>query len=369
MSSTSARDFYDVLGVQKDASKDDIKAAYRRLALQFHPDRNKSPEAEEKFKEISEAFAVLSDDEKRKQYDTYGREGVYQKYGQEDIYRGADFQDVFRDMGFGYGGGFEEILGAFFGAGAGRAGGRARRGGDLTLHLQLGLEEVVDDVTKEIEIPRTELCGICRGSGASPGTTPRRCPQCGGTGQLQKMQNAGFARFIRVETCGKCRGTGNIVDSPCKECKGSGHVRRQRKIRIQVPAGVDDGHTLRLRGEGEAGEAGTPPGDLYVVVNIPEHPVFKRRDSDLFVEAHVNAVDAMLGTELRVPTLYGDTMLDIPSGTQPGTQFKIKGKGLPRLNSFGKGDEYAVVRVDVPKSLNGRQKDLLKQLQREGKVQ
>jgi molecular chaperone DnaJ len=367
VSSTSARDFYDVLGVQKDASKDDIKAAYRRMALQFHPDRNKSPEAEEKFKEISEAYAVLSDDDKRKQYDTYGKEGVYQKYGEENIYRGADFQDVFRDMGFGYGGGFEDILGAFFGTG--RATGRPRRGGDLTLHLQLGLEEVVNDVTKEIEIPRTELCGICRGSGASPGTTPRRCAQCGGTGQVQKMQNAGFARFIRVETCNKCRGTGNIIDSPCKECKGTGHVRRQRKIRIQVPAGVDDGHTLRLRGEGEAGEAGTPPGDLYVVVNIPEHPVFKRRDSDLFVEAHVNAVDAMLGTELRIPTLYGDTMLDVPSGTQPGTQFKIKGKGLPRLNSFGKGDEYAVVRVDVPKSLNGRQKDLLKQLQREGKVQ
>jgi molecular chaperone DnaJ len=368
VSSTSARDFYEVLGVKKDASKDDIKAAYRKMALQFHPDRNKSPEAEEKFKEISEAYAVLSDDDKRKQYDTYGREGVYQKYGEENIYRGADFQDVFRDMGFGYGGGFEDILGAFFGTAGGR-GSRQRRGGDLTLHLQLGLDEVVNDVTKEIEIPRTELCGICRGSGASPGTTPRRCPQCGGTGQVQKMQNAGFARFIRVESCGKCHGTGSIVDSPCKECKGTGHVRRQRKIRIQVPAGVDDGHTLRLRGEGEAGEAGTPPGDLYVMINIPEHPVFKRRDSDLFVEAHINAIDAILGTELRVPTLYGDTMLDIPSGTQPGTQFKIKGKGLPRLSSFGKGDEYAVVRVDVPKSLNGRQKDLLKQVQREGKVQ
>ena len=369
MSTTSARDFYEVLGVKKDASKDDIKAAYRRLALQFHPDRNKSPGAEEKFKEISEAYAVLSDDDKRKQYDTYGKEGVYQKYGEENIYRGADFQDVFRDMGFGYGGGFEDILGAFFGTGAGRGGSRARKGADLQYRMQLSLEEAVNDAAKEIEIPRTELCGICRGSGASPGTSIRTCQQCGGTGQIQKMQNAGFARFIRVETCGKCRGTGNIVESPCKECRGTGHVRRQRKIRIQIPAGVDDGHTLRLRGEGEAGEPGTPPGDLYVVVNIPEHPVYKRRDSDLYVEAHVNAVDAMLGTELRVPTLYGDTMLDIPSGTQPGTQFKIKGKGLPRLNSFGKGDEYAVVRVDIPKSLNGRQKDLLKQLQREGKVQ
>lgn len=368
MSSTSTRDFYEVLGVQKNASKDDIKAAYRKLALQFHPDRNKSPEAEERFKEISEAYAVLSDDDKRKQYDAYGKEGVYQKYSQEDIFRGADFQDIFGTQGFGFGGGFDDILSAFFGAGAGR-GARPRRGADLTLHLQMGLEETVNDVAKDVEIPRTEVCSICRGSGASPGTTPRRCPQCGGTGQLQKVQNAGFARFIRVEACGKCRGTGNIVDSPCKECRGTGRVRRQRTIRIQVPAGVDDGHTLRLRGEGEAGEAGTPPGDLYVVVNIPEHPVFKRRDSDVFVEAHINAVDAMLGTELRVPTLYGDTVLDVPAGTQPGAQFKIKGKGLPRLNSFGRGDEYAVVRVDVPKSLSGRQKDLLKQLQREGKVQ
>jgi molecular chaperone DnaJ len=370
VSSTSSRDFYEVLGVKKDASKDDIKAAYRKLALQFHPDRNKAPDAEEKFKEISEAYAVLSDDDKRKQYDAYGKEGVYQRYGQqEDIFRGADFQDVFRDMGFGYGGGFEDILGAFFGAGMGRGASRSRRGGDLTLHLQLSLEEVVNDVTKEIEIPRTELCAVCRGTGAAPGTTPKKCPQCGGTGQLQRIQNTGFARFIRVEACGKCRGTGSIIESPCKECRGSGRVRRQRKIRIQVPAGVDDGHTLRLRGEGEAGEVGTPPGDLYVVVNIPEHPVYKRRDSDLFVEAHVNAVDAMLGTELRVRTLYGDTILDVPSGTQPGTQFKIKGKGLPRLNSFGKGDEYAVVRIDVPRSLNGRQKDLLKQVVREGKLE
>ncbi len=367
MSSRSTGDFYDVLGVQKNASKDDIKAAYRKLALQFHPDRNKSPEAEEKFKEISEAYAVLSDDDKRRQYDAYGREGVYQKYSREDIFRGADFQDIFGG-GFGFGGGFDDLLGAFFGVGGGR-GGRPRRGADLTLHLQMGLEETVNDVAKEVEIPRTELCRVCRGSGASPGTNPRRCPQCEGTGQIQKMQNAGFARFIRVETCGKCRGTGNVIDSPCRECRGTGRVRRVRKIRIQVPAGVDDGHTLRLRGEGEAGEAGTPPGDLYVVVNIPEHQVFKRRESDLYVETHVNAVDAMLGTQLRVPTLYGDTILEVPPGTQPGAQFKIKGKGLPRLNSFGKGDEYAVVRVEVPKSLNGRQKELLRQLQREGKVQ
>jgi molecular chaperone DnaJ len=368
LSSTSARDFYDVLGVQKAASKDDIKAAYRKMALQYHPDRNKSPEAEEKFKEISEAYAVLSDDEKRKQYDTYGKESVYQKYGQEDIFRGADFQDVFRDMGFAYGGGFEDILGAFFGIGGGRRG-RPRRGDDLTLHIQLNLEEVVKDVTKEIEIPRTELCPTCRGNGAAPGTTPKRCAQCNGTGQVQRVQSTGFARFIRVEACNKCGGRGSIIETPCRECRGGGRVRMQRKIRIQVPAGVDDGHTLRLRGEGAAGEAGTPPGDLYVSVNIPEHPVFKRRDSDIFVDAKVNVVEAMLGTEARVPTIYGDVVVNVPSGTQPGASFKIKGKGLPRLNSFGKGDEYLIVNIDVPKNLNGKQKELLKQVLREGTLQ
>ena len=339
------------------------------MALQFHPDRNKSPEAEEKFKEVSEAYAVLSDDEKRKQYDTYGKEGVYQRYGgQEDSLQGRQLPGRLPGHGVRLRRRLRGHPRRVLRRGREATGAGLDGAGDLTLHLQMGLEDAVHDVTKEIEIPRTELCSLCRGSGAAPGTTPKKCTQCGGTGQVQRIQNTGFARFIRVETCGKCRGRGTIIDNPCKECKGNGRVRRQRKIRIQVPAGVDDGHTLRLRGEGEAGEAGTPPGDLYVVMNIPEHPVFKRRDSDLYVEAHVNAVEAMLGTELRVPTLYGDAMLDIPSGTQPATPFKIKGKGLPRLNSFGKGDEYAVVRVDVPKSLSGRQKDLLKQMQKEGRL-
>jgi len=365
VSGASTRDYYDVLGIPKTAGKDDIKAAYRKLALQYHPDRNKSPEAEEKFKEMSEAYAVLSDDEKRKQYDTYGKEAVYERYGQEDIFRGADFSDIFGNAGgFGFGGGFEDLLGALLGGAGGRR--RANRGDDLTLHMQLSLEEVVNEVTKEIEIPRTEVCSVCGGNGAAPGTTPRRCDQCGGTGQVQRTLNAGL-RFVRVEPCGKCRGTGAIVDSPCKQCRGSGRVRRQRKIRIQVPAGVDDGHTLRLRGEGEAGEGGTPPGDLYVVVNIPEHPIFKRRESDVYVGARVNAVEAMLGTQIKAPTLYGDIMLDIPSGTQPGATFKVKGKGVPRLNSFGKGDEYVVVNVDVPKGLSGKQKDLLRQVLKEGR--
>jgi molecular chaperone DnaJ len=365
MSSSSSQDFYEILGVTKSSSKDDIKAAYRKLALQYHPDRNKDPGAEERFKQISEAYAVLSDDEKRKQYDTSGKEGVYQRYGsEEDVFRGADFSDVFRGTGFG---GFDDIFSQLFGGGGARR--APQRGSDLSLRLQMRLEDAVKDSSREVEIPRSEACPVCSGSGAAPGTSPRTCPQCGGAGQVQRMQNAGFARFIRVETCGKCGGRGSIIDTPCKECRGRGLVRRTRKIRVEIPAGVDDGQTLRLRGEGEAGPRGTPAGDLYVVISIPEHPLYKRKDADVYIESRVSAVEAMLGTEVRVPTLYGDVNLEIPSGTQPGATFKIKGKGLPKIGHYGSGDEYVVANVFVPKSLNGKQKDLLRNVLKEGNLQ
>ena len=350
--------------MKRGSSKEEIKAAYRKLALQFHPDRNKDSGAEERFKQISEAYAVLSDDDKRRQYDVSGREGVYQKYGsEEDIFRGADFSDVFRGTGFG---GFDDIFSQLFGGGGRRA---PQRGNDLSLRIQMSLEDVVKDSSREVEIPRSEACPVCAGSGAAPGTSARTCPQCGGSGQVQRMQNAGFARFIRVETCGKCGGRGSIIDSPCRECKGRGVVRRTRTLRIEIPAGVDDGHTLRLRGEGEAGPRGTPPGDLYVVINIPEHPVYRRRDADLYIETRVSAVEAMLGTEVRVPTLYGDVKLEVPSGTQPGATFRIRGKGLPKLGRNGSGDEYVVAEVFIPKGLNGKQKELLRSVLQEGKLQ
>jgi molecular chaperone DnaJ len=368
MSSSSA-DFYNILGVPRTASKDEIKAAYRKLALQYHPDRNKDSGAEEKFKQISEAYAVLSDDEKRKQYDVYGKEGVYQRYGsEEDIFRGTDFSDVFRGTGFGGFGGFDDIFSQLFGGGGGARRG-PRRGNDVSLRVQMRLEEVVQDSSRQIEIPRSEACPVCGGSGAAPGTSARTCPDCGGSGQVQRTQNAGFARFIRVETCGKCGGGGTVIDTPCKECRGRGTVRRTRTLRIEIPAGVDDGHSLRLRGEGEAGPRGAPPGDLYVVINIPEHPIYKRRDSDVYVETRVSAVEAMLGTVVRVPTLHGDVNLDIPSGTQPGATFRIKGKGLPKMGRYGTGDEYVVADVFVPKNLNGKQKDLLRGVLKEGKLQ
>jgi len=350
----AGRDYYEVLGVKRDATKDQIKGAYRKLALEFHPDRNKSPEAESRFKEISEAYAVLSDDEKRRQYDSFGREGVYQRYSQEDIFRGVDFGEFFRGMGFG---GFNDIFSQFFG---GVPGQRSGRGEDLTYHLQLGLEDILQEASREIEVPRDEICPTCSGSGAKPGTTPQRCSVCRGTGQVQRVQSAGFTRLVRVMACDRCGGRGQIVESPCSDCRGRGSVERKRKIRIVVPAGAEDGLTLRLRGEGNAGENGAPPGDLYVALNIAPHRLFARRDSDVYLETNVGAVDAMLGSELRVPTLYGDVKLNIPHGTQPGTVFRIKGKGLPRYGKWGQGDEFVRVGVEIPKNLSHAQKELLK---------
>jgi molecular chaperone DnaJ len=352
----AAKDYYEALGVQKGATKDQIKDAYRKLALQFHPDRNKAPEAEARFKEVSEAYAVLSDDEKRRQYDSFGREGVYQRYSQEDIFRGVDFGEFFRG-GFG---GFDEIFSQFFGGGGG--GRRPSRGEDLTYHLQLNLEEIVRDSEREIEVPRNEVCPTCNGSGAKPGTSPRQCGTCGGTGQVQKVQSAGFARLVRITACSKCEGRGYLIDSPCKDCRGQGTVEKTRKIRVVIPGGIEDGYTLRLRGEGNAGEGGIPPGDLYVLVNVASHRIFGRRDSDVYLETKIGVVEAMLGTELTLPTLHGEVKLAIPQGTQPGDQFVIKGKGLPRFGGWGRGNgnQYVTVGVEIPKKLTDQQRELLK---------
>ncbi|MBI3840563.1 MAG: molecular chaperone DnaJ [Thaumarchaeota archaeon] len=350
----AGRDYYEVLGVAKGATKQQVKDAYRKLALQFHPDRNKLPEAEARFKEVSEAYAVLSDDEKKKQYDAYGREGVYRRYSQEDIFRGVDFGEFFRSSGFG---GFDDVFAQFFGGG-GRE--RAARGEDLTYHLQLRLEDVVGESTREVEIPREEVCAKCGGSGAKAGTSPAACGTCGGTGKVQKVQSTGFARLVRISACGRCEGRGYVVDSPCAECEGKGRVGKTRRIRVMIPAGVEDGQTMRLRGEGNAGENGVQPGDLYVLVNIAPHKVFARRENDVYLETKVGVVEAALGTELSVPTLYGDVKLEVPQGTQPGTVFKVKGKGLPRYGAWGKGDQYVKVDVEVPRRLSAAQRELLR---------
>jgi len=352
----SRRDYYEILNVARDAGKDDIKNAYRNLALQYHPDRNKSPGAEEKFKEISEAYAVLSDDEKRAQYDQYGHAGIDSRYSWDDLFRGVDFGDIFRDIGFGFGG-FESIFNQFFGSGGRR---RISRGADLRYDTSISLEEAYSGVKREIEVPRTEACPTCRGTGARPGTSPKRCPRCNGAGQVQHVREAGFARFVSVTPCGTCHGRGTAVDTPCGECKGTGRVRRTRRISIKIPSGVDSGNHLRLSEEGEAGEAGEPPGDLYVVVHVKPHELLQRDGDDLIYRAELGFADLALGGEIEVPSLEGAARVRVPPATQPGTVLRLRGRGMPRSRG-GKGDELVQILIRIPAKLTSRQKELLKE--------
>ncbi len=352
----SRRDYYDVLSVPREASKDDIKNAYRKLALQYHPDRNKSPEAEEKFKEITEAYAILSDEQKRAQYDQFGHAGIDSRYSWDDIFRGVDFGDVFRDIGFGFGG-FDSIFDRFFGGGERR---RVSRGADLRYDTSISLEEAYSGARREIEVPRAELCPTCRGTGARPGTKPKRCPRCNGAGQIQQVQEAGFARFVRIVPCNNCRGKGTIIDNPCEECKGQGRVRRTRKISIKIPPGVESGNHLRLTGEGEAGELGEPPGDLYVVIHVKPHHLLERDGDDLIYHSELGFADLALGKEIEVPTLDGTLNVKVPAGTQPGTVLRLRGRGMPRVGG-GKGDQLLEILIRIPTKLTNRQKELLKE--------
>jgi molecular chaperone DnaJ len=356
------RDYYEVLGIAKTASKDEIKDTYRKLALQYHPDRNKSPEAEEKFKEISEAYAVLSDDEKRRQYDNLGHAGFDQRYTTEDIFRGADFDSVFRDLGFGFGIG--DIFSTFFGGRDFREE-RTQSGQDLAYDLGITLEEAAKGVQKEMLVPRTEKCSVCKGTGTSSGTSPRTCPKCEGTGRTQNVQRNGFSMFVRVTPCQMCRGRGEIIDSPCKNCRGTGLEKRERSITVNVPAGIDEGYELRLRGEGEALSSDGPSGDLYVLIHILPHEHFKRNGDDLLYNLTIGFPQAALGSEILIPTLEGNTNIKIHPGTQPGEIIKLKGKGMPRLRGYGRGDLLARVDISVPEKLSQQQKILLEQLAKE----
>jgi len=357
------RDYYEVLGVSKNTTKEEIKNVYRKLALQYHPDRNKSPDAEEKFKEISEAYAVLSDDEKRQQYDMFGHAGIGAKYSSEDIFRGVDFGDIFRDSGFGFGG-FDSIFDVFFGRQRRRQQG-PQRGTDLRYDLEITLEDVASGFEREILVPRREHCEICKGRGAALGTEPRRCSRCNGTGQVQHTTSTGFGQFIQIQTCSNCDGRGTIIDSPCKSCQGSGIISRNRKILVKIPKGIEEGSTLRLANEGEVGASGGPPGDLYVVIHVKPHKLFERRDSDILYEASISFPQATLGAEIDVPTIDGKAELRIPAGTQSHTVFRLKGKGLPHLNSFNRGDELVRVKIITPTKLTARQRELLMELAKE----
>jgi molecular chaperone DnaJ len=357
------RDYYEVLNVPRNASKEDIKKAYRQLALKYHPDRNKSPEAEEKFKEISEAYAVLSDDDKRMQYDQFGHEGISGRYTWEDIFRDADFESIFRDLGFGFGG-FDSIFDMFFGGRAHRRYG-PQKGADLRYDLELTLEEAAFGFNKDIEVPSFDVCTTCHGSGAQPGTGPKKCPKCNGAGEIRHTKSFGFTYFTEIETCNECNGKGVFVENICRDCKGSGSVQRLRMIKLKIPPGIDDGYSLRLSGEGKPGNEGGPKGDLYVVVHVKPHKIFKREGSDIFCEAHVGFPQAALGTEIYVPTLDGKAKIKIPAGTQSGTLFRLKGKGVPHLHGWGRGDQFVKVVVQTPTKLTRRQKELLMELAKE----
>jgi molecular chaperone DnaJ len=347
------RDYYDVLGVSKQASEKEIKSAYRKLAMKYHPDQSDESDAEERFKEISEAYAVLSDADKRRQYDQFGHAGINSQYSQEDLFRGVNFEDIFR--GFGFGG--ESIFDMFFGGSRQRG---PARGRDLRYDLDLTLEQAASGMETVLDVPRTESCPTCGGSGAKPGTSPMTCSQCGGTGQVTRVQSTPFGQMIASTGCSKCAGRGQIITSPCTECGGSGRVRRTRKINVKIPPGVDDGQQIKLRGEGDVGPGGA--GDLYIFLNIRPHPLFKRVDSDLLFEMPISITQAALGAEIDVPTLNGRANVRIPAGTQSGSIFRLKGKGMPRLHGIGVGDMHVKVDVKTPKSLTSRQKELLEAL-------
>ncbi len=344
------RDYYEVLGVSRDASVDEIKKAYRKLARQYHPDANPDdPDAEEKFKEISEAYVVLCDPEKRANYDRFGHAGA----------DGQGFGGFNGFGGFGDFGGIEDILEMFF-SGGGRRRTGPERGADIRIDMEITLKEAAFGLEREIKVPRTETCSTCGGSGAAAGSNPKTCTTCNGAGQVQFVQSTPFGRIVQSRTCDQCRGSGRVIEKPCPTCRAAGQTRKTRNIKVKVPPGVDNGSRLRLAGEGEAGTRGGPPGDLYVYIHVKPHRIFKRNGNDLICEVPISFVQAALGDELEVPTLEGKATIKIPEGTQTGTVFRMRGKGVPRVDGFGRGDQHVRVKVVTPTKLSDKQKELLK---------
>lgn len=355
MRDLAKRDYYEVLGVDRNATEEEIKRAYRRLARKYHPDVNKDPDAEEKFKEINEAYSVLSDPKTRAQYDQFGHEGP----------TGQGFEG-FEFSGFG---GFDDIFDMFFGGGfGGRSTSRRRgpvRGADKRYDLTISFEEAAFGTKKEIEITRNENCDECGGTGAARGTQPETCPQCNGTGEISYTQNTAFGRFVNVQTCNRCGGEGTIISKPCKRCNGRKKVRKIKKISINIPAGIDNGQAITLRGQGEPGERGGPPGDLYVYITVKPHSLFVRKGYDLHCDVPITFVQAALGDEIEVPTLEGKVKYKIPEGTQTGTVFRLRNQGIQKLRSTSRGDLYVRVNIDVPKKLTEKQKQILRQFEAE----
>ena len=338
------RDYYEVLGVSKSASREELRGAFRKLAMEYHPDRNPNdPTAGERFKEANEAYQVLSDPDKRRAYDMFGHAGV-------DASAASGFGDF---EGFGFG----DIFNTFFGGAAGsRSRSRVVRGDDLRYDVSITFDEAFEGVEREIEVPRLVSCERCSGSGAEPGTGTDTCPTCGGAGQVRRQGQTIFGAVVNITACPDCRGEGRILREPCHQCRGQGRVEQRRRLRVKIPAGVDTGSQIRLPGEGEAGLRGGPPGDLYVVLRVRPHPQLRRQDDDLVYELPLNMVQAALGDRIEVPTIDGTAELQVPAGTQYGQTFRMRGRGMPNVRSGRRGDQFVVVQVVVPKDLNPEQR-------------
>ncbi|MEQ6389387.1 molecular chaperone DnaJ [Bacillaceae bacterium S4-13-58] len=350
----SKRDYYEVLGVSKDASKDEIKKAYRKLARKYHPDVNKDQDAPEKFKEAKEAYEVLSDEQKRTQYDQFGHAGP-QNQGFGGFGGAEDF------------GGFGDIFDMFFGGGGRQRDPNApRKGADLQYTMTLSFEEGIFGKETDIQIPKEETCETCDGSGAKPGTHPETCSHCNGTGQMNVEQNTPFGRIVNRRVCQHCQGKGKIIKEKCRTCGGEGKVQKQKKIHISIPAGIDEGQQIRVSGQGEPGVNGGPSGDLYVVIHIHNHEFFEREGDDIYCEMPLTFVQAALGDEVEVPTVHGRVKIKIPAGTQTGANFRLRGKGAPNVRGYGHGDQHVKIRVVTPKNLNERQKELLREFNEAG---
>jgi molecular chaperone DnaJ len=347
---TTKRDYYEVLGVSRSASPDDIRKAYRKLAFQFHPDRNPDPGAADQFKEATEAYEILSDGEKRSFYDRFGHVAA---------------ERGFNGGAGGFGGfGFEDIFESFFGAATGTSNRRSRvqRGADLRTDVTLTLEEAVFGCEKEISYPKHEICGTCSGRGVEPGSEPVACPRCAGTGEIRRAHQSIFGQMINVSMCDRCRGEGSLIQDPCRECRGQGMIRTEKTLRVSVPAGIDDNSQIRLSNEGEPGPRGGPPGHLYLHIHVQAHRFYRRQGNDLLVELPINIAQAALGDEVEIEALDGPIQVKIPSGTQSGRTIRVRNRGVPYLREQGRGDLQIRLKVTTPTDLTATQRDLLKKL-------
>ncbi|RLG01743.1 molecular chaperone DnaJ [Thermococci archaeon] len=350
------KDYYEILGVDRNASKEEIKKAYKKLARKYHPDVSSDPNAEEKFKEVSEAYAVLSDDEKRNLYNTYGHQGVDARYSREDIFRNVNFEDIFRDLFGNSDSIFKDFFKFDFGRDFFR---REERGRDINVRMEIELEDVAFGTKKNLTYTRTKRCDYCNGTGAESPEDFKTCDLCKGTGEVKEVKRMGFSQFVRITSCPKCDGRGRIITKKCKYCNGNGKLREKSSVVVEIPKGIRDGVSLRYK---EMGEYRGSYGDLYVTIRVKPHRFFKRDGNNVIYRAEISFPEAVLGTKIEVPTLYGNEMIKIPSGIQYNDEIKLRGKGLPRMGSFGKGDQIVKIVFRTPEKLSRREKELYREL-------